>query len=103
MAGQPMTDTLAFEVALGLAALIAGFLAGIGHFRALHGGTRAFTEGATGRALGLLALRFALTVAVLAGAAALGTLPLLAAALGLWCGRMRVLAAVRRLDGGGTP
>lgn len=96
MGGQRMSDPAAFETLLPGAAHLAawlplGFLAGVAHFALLRLGAGLIVEARVGRAMLLMAGRFALTGAVLALAAADGALPLIAASFGLMIGRAAVL------------
>ena len=80
-------------------ALPAGILIGWLHFRMLRIGTEALIhDTATGRALGLTALRFALTIAVLVLAALAGAPALIAAGCGLAVGRAIAMRAARRMQ-----
>lgn len=83
-------------VLVSIIALLAGIAAGVLHFTALRVGTDALILGGSLRRAGWLTLgRFALTLAVLAGAALAGTWPLLAAALGFGIGRVITLRRAR--------
>jgi hypothetical protein len=72
-----------------------GILTGLAHFKALRTGTSALAEGATGRALGLTALRLALTIGFLVAAALTGAPALLSGAAGIALGRAAVLRRAR--------
>jgi F1F0 ATPase subunit 2 len=74
-------------VAGALAGLAVGVLLGLAHFGSLWWNAQLFLSGGAFRAFGVQLIRFGILLAVLAGLAKLGALPLLSGALGLLLAR----------------
>ncbi len=95
MDASAVTDALLILLALPL-----GVMVGRLHFRALRIGAEQLVSGeGAGRALGLKALRFAVTAGFLVGAALIGPGPLLGGAAGLAVGRAWEMRLARRAEG----
>ena len=73
-----------------------GVMLGLLHFASLWWNTRLYLHGGAVRAFAIQFARFAMLLAVLAGLAKLGALPLLSGALGLLLARALVMRHVRR-------